>query len=461
MPTCGNYKLRKKLGEGGFGAVYLAKHIDTKKKVALKIIKPEMMEHVNMDDIEKEVEILKQIDHPYITKLVEAGHCELSSRGRTNEVYCIALEVASGGELFDFISMTGAFSEDVARYFFHQFLDALEYMHEKGISHRDLKTENILLDKDFNLKIADFGYASEKGSNQTQVGTPDYMAPEILQGEKYSGQIADIFGAGLILFMMHAQSKAFLKAEQSDPYYKNIASNRPDKFWKEHIKSKGDETYFSEEFKDLVTGLFAYNPFHRLTIAEVRSHPWFNGTVPTSEDIADEFNRRKENLDEELRRQRDEDPTQAEFDTSLLEGNSVHRGIGDSDEESKEVCEREEQEYDEDFENYHKFFSTSSVEDLWTNLCAYVTGITGEYKFSADEYSISAKVVKEEEEKEEKKESVKEEPIEFLVNILKVPEQEKHCIDATVIKGNKFNFTDQFRDLKKFFGGHANATLAD
>lgn len=420
------------------------------------------MEYVSMEDIEKEVEILKQIDHLHITKLVEASYCQLSSKGKSNEVYCIALEVASGGELFDFISMTGAFSEDVARYFFHQFLDALEYLHQKGISHRDLKTENILLDKNYNLKVADFGYASVKGSNQTQVGTPDYMAPEILQGEKYSGQIADIFGAGLILFMMHAQSKAFLKAENNDPYYKNIAGNRPDKFWREHIKSKGDESYFSDEFKDLVNGLFAYNPFHRLTISEVRGHPWFNGPVPTADEIKDEFDRRKRDLDEELRRQKDEDPTQAEFDTSLLEGNSVHRGIGDSDEEAKEVVEREEQEYDDDFANYHKFFSTSEVDDLWKNLWAYVTEITSEFKFSADEYSLSAKVVKEEEEKADgESDKPVAEPTEFIVSILKVPDQDKHCIDATVLKGDKFKFTQQFNDLKRFFGGHANTALDD
>lgn len=419
------------------------------------------MEYVSMDEIEKEVDILKQIDHTHITKLVEAGYCKLSSKGKSNDVYCIALEVAAGGELFDFISMTGAFSENVARYFFHQFLDALEYLHEKGISHRDLKTENILLDKNYNLKVADFGYASVKGSNKTQVGTPDYMAPEILQGEKYSGQIADIFGAGLILFMMHAQSKAFLKAENNDPYYKNIAGNRPDKFWKEHIKSKGDDQYFSDEFKDLVTGLFAYNPYHRLTISEVRSHAWFNGTMPTSDDIKAEFDQRKRDLDDELKRQRDEDPTTAEFDSSLLEGNTVHRGIGDSDEETKEAGEREAQEYDEDFENYHKFFSTSNIDELWNNLWAYITNITGEYKFSVDEYNISAKVVKEDESKEDESKKLGQEPTEFEVNILKVADQEKFCVDATVLKGDKFKFTEQFSDLKKFFGGHANATLAE
>jgi serine/threonine protein kinase len=355
-----------------------------------------MMEYVSMDEIEKEVDILKKIDHPHITKLIDAGYNNLESKGKINQVYVIALEVASGGELFDFISMTGAFTEDVARYFFHQFIDALEYLHRSGISHRDLKTENILLDKNFNLKVADFGYASVQGSNQTQVGTPDYMAPEVLQGTKYSGQIADIFGAGLILFMMHAQSKAFLKAETSDPYYKNLAGNRPDKFWREHIKSKGgDISYFSDEFKDLVNGLFSYNPCHRLTISEIKSHPWFNGLMPTADEVKQEFNARKNDLEAEQKRQKDEDPTHVEYDPSLFEGNTVHRGIGDSDEEAKGEVEREIEEYDSDFAKYTQFFSTSNQDDLWNTLASYMSKITSDYKFSADDYSVSAKVMKE------------------------------------------------------------------
>ena len=90
-----------------------------------------------------------------------------------------------------------------------------------------------------------------------------------------------------------------------------------------------------------------------------------------------------------------EDPTHTEFDSSLLEGNTVHRGIGDSDEEVKGEVEREELEYDPDFANYTQFFSTSSVDDLWSTLASYITNITTDYKFSADDYSISAKVVKE------------------------------------------------------------------
>lgn len=370
----------------------MGKHITTGDKVALKIIKPEMMEYVSMDEIKEEVEVLKKLSHNNITKLVDSGDAELKSRGKSYDVFYIALEVAAGGELFDFISMTGAFSEDVARYYFHQFIDGLEYLHKKGMSHRDLKTENILLDGSFNLKIADFGYASAKSTNVTQVGTEDYMAPEILLGKKYSGQVADIFGAGLILFMMVAQSKAFMKAAASDNYYKNLYGNRPDKFWKEHSKGKS----YSKDFKSLITSLFAYNPIHRPSISEIREHPWFTKPVPSKEGIREEFRRRKDELDEEQRRQRGEDPTHAEFDPSVFESNTVHRGIGDEeDEETKADVDREVMEYIPDCKRYTQFFSTSKLEELWNTLAAYISNITSDFKFSADEYSVTAKLVRE------------------------------------------------------------------
>jgi len=87
--------------------------------------------------------------------------------GRSREVYYLALELAKGGELFDYISQTGEFSEDVARYFFHQLIDALDYMNKKGISHRDLKPENILMSEVFDLKLADFGFGSNTETNMS------------------------------------------------------------------------------------------------------------------------------------------------------------------------------------------------------------------------------------------------------------------------------------------------------
>lgn len=432
----------------------MAKHKDSGDKVALKIIKAEMMEYISMDEIKEEVNVLKQLDHKHITRLVDHGYADLTSKGKSNEVFYIALEVCAGGELFDFISMTGSFTERVARYYFLQLLDALEFMHKTGLSHRDLKTENILLDKNFNLKVADFGYASGKSSNTTQVGTEDYMAPEILKGKHYSGQVADIFGMGLILFMMCAQSKAFLKAESNDVYYKNLVVNRPDKFWREHTKSRGSD-YFSEEFKNLVTQLFAYNPIHRPSIAEIRRHAWFSGDIATKSEVHEEFDRRKEELDAELKRQKEEDPTQAEFDPSIFDGNTVHRGIGGEEEDVKEDVEREVMEYDPDCKRYTQFFSTSDLSDLWSTLAGYISSVTNDFKFSADEYSVSAKLVPDVDESND--ESSKSQ-LKFEVNILKVEDQDKYCVEATVLEGNQFEFSKVFMQMKSFFAGHANAT---
>lgn len=349
-------------------SVYLGKHNDTGKKAAIKIIRPEVMETAEMEEIEREVEILEQVSHPNITKLISSGYMDLTSRGITNQVYCIVLEIARGGELFDFISMTGAFEENFARYFFKQLIEALEHLHSKGISHRDMKAENILLDKHYNLKVADFGYSSQKASNVTAAGTEAYMAPEVLHSRPYHGPVVDIFGAGLILFTMRAQAKPFNKAKASDSHYKNIVANRADKFWRLHLDCQEEDDHFSPEFIHLVTNLLAVNPVHRMSLSEILNHPWMQGDIPTQEEVEQEFNQRKEEVDEELSKERESDPTYSTFDMSLLEGRTVHRGIGDDDEETSEILERVAEEYDEDFVSYHKFFSTSPLEDLWNVL---------------------------------------------------------------------------------------------
>jgi serine/threonine protein kinase len=96
-------------------------------------------------------------------------------------VLAIILEYAEGGEIFEYIAICGKFSEDVARTYFHMLIEALEYIHSKGICHRDIKPENILLDKDFILKLTDFGFGTylSRGELKTYLGTEGYMAPEI------------------------------------------------------------------------------------------------------------------------------------------------------------------------------------------------------------------------------------------------------------------------------------------
>ncbi|CAI2365107.1 unnamed protein product [Moneuplotes crassus] len=464
MPNCGKYKIKKKLGGGAFGQVFLSKNEETSKHVAIKIIKPEVLEKGTIDMIAKEVNILMELDHPNITRLLEAGFMDLSSRGKSNEVYCIALELARGGELFDFISISGAFDEDICRYYFLQLLDGIEHLHNKGISHRDLKTENILLDKHYKLKIADFGFSTTKSTNSTRVGTSGYMPPEFYYKKTYSAQAADIYGIGLILFIMRSQCRPYLNAKVDDAQYKYIHRNTPDAFWKYYTKRKGKD-YFSEEFKSLLNSLLCFNPCHRLSISEIREHPWTMGPVATSEEVKEEFSRRKMELDEEMKKQKAKDPKATTFDMSLIEGRSVHRGVRDEDdEENLEVYMREEQEYEDEMENYHSFFSTSNLEDLWGVLCEYViTESGGKATFSSNEYSVSTEIVDTDEEEKERLST--DEPSlnagEYMVHILKVPDQEKHYVEGILLEGDKFKFTENFNQLKQYFGGHINATLAD
>jgi serine/threonine protein kinase len=116
----------------------------------------------------------------------------------------------------------------------------LHYLHSNGICHRDLKPENILLDKDFNAKIIDFGFAVElegrekDGYCRSLIGTTSYMAPEILNRQPYQGHVVDLFALGVILFILYAQHPPFTQASTSDSFYKLLATNRADLFWKMH-----------------------------------------------------------------------------------------------------------------------------------------------------------------------------------------------------------------------------------
>jgi len=120
--------------------------------------------------VSNEVEVMSSISHPNIVNLINYSFTDslISANGDTQEVFYLALELATGGELFDFIAETGAFSEEVARYYFHQIMDVFEYLNLNGISHRDIKPENMMFDQDYNLKIADFGFSSTQPLNQSK-----------------------------------------------------------------------------------------------------------------------------------------------------------------------------------------------------------------------------------------------------------------------------------------------------
>ena len=110
------------------------------------------------------------------------------------------------------------------------------------------------------------------------------MAPEIHMRKPYTGASVDLFATAIILFIMYTQHPPFTKAEPNDPFYRLLCANRADLFWKAHSKNK-PEGFFSDEFKNLITSMLQFDPTHRLSMAEVNAHPWFNGPFATLDDI--------------------------------------------------------------------------------------------------------------------------------------------------------------------------------
>ena len=188
------------------------------------------------------------------------------------DVNYIVLEIAERGELFDFVANTGAFSEHVARYFFKQLLNGLEALHNNNTYHRDMKAENLFIDEHFNLKIGDFGFSknSEQGDEDgmflTQLGTPGYMAPEIILGQPYFGHHVDVFASGVILFVMIARGQPFGQASPRDKFYKTLAMGKKDNFWGTHINNQEDGNIFDDDFRDLCERIWALDPNQRITL---------------------------------------------------------------------------------------------------------------------------------------------------------------------------------------------------
>lgn len=264
--------------------------------------------------LKAEVESMAQLNHPNIVNLIEYNQDGIleKSNGTKQSVIYIVLELAQGGELFDYVATTGRFEERIARFYFRQIIEGLGYVHGKGMAHRDLKPENILYDALFNLKIADFGFAAPilgrdgSGYLKTKLGTESYMAPEIHLRQPYSGASVDLFATGIILFIMITQHPPFTRAETSDPFYRLLCANRADLFWKAHSKNKpGGADFFSEDFKNMITTMLSLNPTQRPSVEEIRAHPWFsNSDCATLEEVQAEFQRRKQLIDEEAEQKR-------------------------------------------------------------------------------------------------------------------------------------------------------------
>nr|CBX25422.1 hypothetical_protein [Oryza glaberrima] len=233
----GKYELGRTIGEGTFAKVKFARDTETGDPVAIKILdkekvlKHKMVEQVTvkhqLTTIKREISTMKLIKHPNVVRIYEV-------MGSKTNIY-IVLEYVTGGELFDTIVSDsamvnhGRMREDEARRYFQQLINAVDYCHSRGVYHRDLKPENLLLDSYGNLKVSDFGLSAlsqqikDDGLLHTTCGTPNYVAPEVLEDQGYDGAMADLWSCGVILFVLLA---GYLPFEDSNlmTLYKKISN---------------------------------------------------------------------------------------------------------------------------------------------------------------------------------------------------------------------------------------------
>jgi serine/threonine protein kinase len=292
--TINGYEIGPTLGSGLQGKVKYGVHTATGEQVALKIIDKKQLRARELQNLQREIMSLKVAQHDNVIGL---RALDLNARypkkdGSSKEVILIVLEMASGGELFDFMMFTGSFSEEVARTYFRQLASGLQMCHSKGVFHRDIKAENLLLDCDFNLKIADFGLSAPGSQGKllsTECGTKGYMAPEVVAHEPYDGAASDVWSAGVVLFIMLAGFPPFQVADMSDWWFRAITNNRYQSFWDAHRRTAS----FSEEAMNFMSRIFCANPADRITIEEMLDDPWFTGAVLEQDVLVAELQQRQ------------------------------------------------------------------------------------------------------------------------------------------------------------------------
>ena len=294
-----DFIIKEKLGEGAFGSVRLGINKQTGEKVAIKILdKNKLTKYEDKQRIEKEIEILKKLRHPNIVRLY--------SIIETEKQILLITEYIKGQELFQYILLKKKLSEEEACFYFSQIVSGIEYLHKLKIAHRDIKSENIIIEQNTKLiKILDFGLSNTYGDKDEEIlssscGSPLYAAPEMLKGDIYKGSTVDIWSMGIVLYSMICGSLPFQDEDNTKLYNKII---------------QGKYTipmHVSTNARELLHKLIEINPRKRINISQIKRHPWIklycpqyinkNGRVfdigfnldkyviPIDEEIIDELN---------------------------------------------------------------------------------------------------------------------------------------------------------------------------
>lgn len=263
--------------------VKLVKESSSGKLFAAKIVKKfSEGQSEEAEALMNEARIIALINHPHVVhlhKFVNSG--VLTDGGQSQRVSYLLLEYAQNGEVFELLRKADKLSENAVKFISLQLLRTLSQLHERGIAHRDIKLENMLLDSVCKLKLIDFGFSTRRllgKISDTYLGSEGYLAPELIDQKPYDIFKADIFSAGVVVFSLAVGHPPFVKASITDPFYKAFVL-APSKFWKQHSKRIGGD--ISEELRFFITGMLAPDPSQRFSASQALQVPWLQESLDT------------------------------------------------------------------------------------------------------------------------------------------------------------------------------------
>ena len=260
--TIKDYEVLRPLGMGAYSKVYQVRHRFSRQEFAIKIIEKTKMTASKLKKrLKNEVSLQASLNHPCIVRLYNTFE--------DDDLIYLLLEMCSGGELWGKIKEEGRLDEEETRNICSQIVQGIEYLHTLGILHRDLKLGNLLLSDDRSLvKIADFGLAVRlktfSEERNTMCGTPNYISPEIINRQPY-GLASDMWSFGCIVYACLTGSPPFESASIRDTFLKanDLKYSLPG--------------FLSENARDLISGLLTWDSDQRLTVNQVKQHPFFTG----------------------------------------------------------------------------------------------------------------------------------------------------------------------------------------
>ncbi|XP_064604220.1 calcium/calmodulin-dependent protein kinase type 1-like [Liolophura sinensis] len=263
----------KTLGTGAFSEVILAKDkLEAGNFVAVKIINRNGLKGKE-ESLENEIQVLRRLRHPNIVQLLDVYEDK-------HRVYLV-MELVTGGELFDRIVEKGSYTEKDASQLIKQVLEAVDFMHERGVVHRDLKPENLLYYSpadDSKIMISDFGLSKteESGTMATACGTPGYVAPEVLAQKPY-GKEVDCWSIGVIAYILLCGYPPFYDENDSELFKQILRAEYEfdSPYWDE----------ISESAKDFIRNLMCKDANARFSCKQSLAHPWISGNTALDKNI--------------------------------------------------------------------------------------------------------------------------------------------------------------------------------